>query len=168
MGYGRDEVSESEGLDDSGFRCHIEDDDDGYEGGVMWGLKKPPMRRRVIDDDYEAERELRLSGSKPKSISGKTLVKYSDGSVRRETVIKEVGNRVITSERQQELTRLYEVAKAAKVGTDIVCPVCKTMHNKTTYHKVFCSNGRKTNKDCKSKYWNTIHPERLDRVYHQK
>lgn len=73
--------------------------------------------------------------------------------------------RTSASERLEEMKRLYDVAKAAKVGTEVVCPVCKTKHIKTTYHKVFCSNGRKTSKDCKSKYWNTIHPERLDRLY---
>lgn len=135
-----DECSEAEGLDDSGYHCQIDDEDDGYDGGVMWGLKKIPMAR-------------------------KTQVKYSDGSIRNETVVKEVNGRVITSERQQELKRLYDIAKAAKVGTDIVCPVCKTVHKKTTYHKVFCSNGKKSSKDCKSQYWNTIHPERLDRIY---
>ena len=78
---------------------------------------------------------------------------------------REVTGRVITSERIDELKRLYDVAKAAKVGTTIICPVCKTEHIKTTYHKVFCSNGKKGSKDCKSRYWNTIHPERLDRLY---
>ncbi|QFR55839.1 hypothetical protein JC221_193 [Yersinia phage JC221] len=97
--------------------------------------------------------------------STKQDVQYSDGSVRSETVVKEVGGRVITSERIDELKRLYDVAKAAKVGTTIICPVCKTEHIKTTYHKVFCSNGKKGSKDCKSRYWNTIHPERLDRLY---
>lgn len=137
----RDECSEAEGLDDSGFVTRIDDDDDGYDGGVMWGLKKIPVRKPKVD------------------------VLYRDGSIRRETVVREVNGHVITSERQEELKRLYDIAKAAKVGSDIVCPVCKTVHKKTTYHKVFCSNGKKTSKDCKSKYWNTIHPERLDRLY---
>lgn len=98
-------------------------------------------------------------------IGGKQKVRRADGSVAFETVVKEVNGRVITSERQEEMKRLYEAGKAAKVGTEIVCPVCREKHIKTTYHKVFCSNGRKTRKDCKSKYWNMIHPERLDRIY---
>ena len=104
-----------------------------------------------------------ISGSKRKS--SKQKVQYSDGSVRDETVVAEFRGRVITKERQIDVKNLYEVAKAAKIGSVIVCPVCKEKHTKTTYHKVFCSNGRKTSKDCKSKYHNTIHPERLDRVF---
>lgn len=95
----------------------------------------------------------------------KTDVKYKDGSIRSETVVKKVNGRVITSERQRNIKELYDIAKDAKVGTVITCPVCKEKHTKTTYHKVFCSNGRKSRKDCKSKYWNTIHPERLDRIF---
>ncbi|UES35611.1 hypothetical protein KKP3664_000072 [Citrobacter phage KKP_3664] len=131
----KDYISEAEALEDSGFHVTIDEDEDD---GVMWGLKRPQR---------------------------KTPVQYSDGSVRYETVVKEVNGRVITSERQKDIKQLYDVAKAAKVGTEIVCPVCKEKHKKTTYHKVFCSNGKKSRKDCKSKYWNTIHPERLDRIF---
>lgn len=134
----KDYISEADALEDSGFHVTIEDEDDGYDGGAMWGLKRPQR---------------------------KTPVQYSDGSVRYETVVKEVNGRVITSERQKDIKQLYDVAKAAKVGTMIVCPTCKELHKKTTYHKVFCSNGKKSRKDCKSKYWNTIHPERLDRIF---
>lgn len=135
----KDYISEAEALEESGFQVTIDEDEDGgYDGGVMWGLKRPQR---------------------------KTPVQYSDGSVRYETVVKEVNGRVITSERQKDIKQLYDVAKAAKVGTEIVCPVCKEKHKKTTYHKVFCSNGKKSRKDCKSKYWNTIHPERLDRIF---
>lgn len=134
----KDYISEADALEDSGFHVTIEDEDDGYDGGVMWGLKRPQR---------------------------KTPVQYSDGSVRYETVVKEVNGRVITSERQKDIKQLYDVAKAAKVGTMIICPTCKELHKKTTYHKVFCSNGKKSRKDCKSKYWNTIHPERLDRIF---
>ncbi len=133
----KDYISEAEALEDSGFQVTVEDDD-GYDGGFMWGLKRPQR---------------------------KTPVQYSDGSVRYETVVKEVNGRVITSERQKDIKQLYDVAKAAKVGTMITCPTCKQLHKKTTYHKVFCSNGKKSRKDCKSKYWNTIHPERLDRIF---
>lgn len=136
-----DDISEAEWLEESGFHVTMDDDDDdGHDGGVMWGLKRSYPRR-------------------------KTPVQYSDGSVRHETVVKEVNGRVITSERQKDIKQLYDVAKAAKVGTEIICPVCKELHKKTTYHKVFCSNGKKSSKDCKSKYWNTIHPERLDRIF---
>lgn len=109
----KDYISEAEALEDSGFHVTIDEDEDD---GVMWGLKRPQR---------------------------KTPVQYSDGSVRYETVVKEVNGRVITSERQKDIKQLYDVAKAAKVGTEIVCPVCKEKHKKTTYHKVFCSNGKK-------------------------
>lgn len=136
----KDYISEAEALEQSGYCVNVEDEDedDGYDGGVMWRLKRPQR---------------------------KTPVQYSDGSVRYETVVKEVNGRVITSERQKDIKQLYDVAKAAKVGTMIICPTCKELHKKTTYHKVFCSNGKKSRKDCKSKYWNTIHPERLDRLF---
>lgn len=66
-----------------------------------------------------------------------------------------------------ERTRLYEHAKAAKVGSTIACPQCGKMHVKTTYHKVFCSNG-KINKshNCKDKFWNFATEERRARTQH--
>lgn len=95
----------------------------------------------------------------------KEPVRYPDGSIRAETVIARYDGRVITKERQTSLIELYSLAKSAKVGSVIKCPTCGTEHTKTTYHKVFCSNGKKTKKDCKTKYHNTIHPERLERVF---
>lgn len=112
-----------------------------------------------VSMDGEPE-ELRFDG-----IERKQFVRRNDGTISQETPVATFGGRVITSERQEEMKRLYEAGKAAKVGSEIVCPVCREKHTKTTYHKVFCSNGRKSKKDCKSKYWNTIHPERLDRLY---
>lgn len=50
---------------------------------------------------------------------------------------------------------VYLESKAAKVGSEIQCPYCGTMHTKTTYHKVFCSNGKKDrSKNCKDHFWN--------------
>ncbi|MGZ7269043.1 hypothetical protein ACXWOZ_09730, partial [Streptococcus pyogenes] len=72
------------------------------------------------------KRELRSRlAMRPIVVSGKKQqVKYSDGSIRTETVVKEVNGRVITSERQKDIKQLYDVAKAAKVGTMITCPTC--------------------------------------------
>lgn len=93
------------------------------------------------------------------------LMKRPNDSFRGETVVASYAGRVITKERQTALIELYTLAKSAKVGSVIKCPTCGTEHTKTTYHKVFCSNGKKTKKDCKTKYHNTIHPERLERVF---
>lgn len=93
------------------------------------------------------------------------LMKRPNDSFRGETVVACYAGRVITKERQTALIELYTLAKSAKVGSVIKCPTCGTEHTKTTYHKVFCSNGKKTKKDCKTKYHNTIHPERLERVF---
>lgn len=75
------------------------------------------------------------------------------------------GRVYVNPSRKEHLLKLYSVAKSAKVGSVIKCPTCGKDHKKTTYHKVFCSNGKKTKQDCKSKYHNTIHPERLERVF---
>jgi hypothetical protein len=51
----------------------------------------------------------------------------------------------------------YEAAKAAKVGSLIVCPTCQIRHTKTTYHKIFCSNAKTHGrKNCKDIYWNLV------------
>ena len=39
----KDYISEAEALEDSGFQVTVEDDD-GYDGGVMWGLKRPQRK----------------------------------------------------------------------------------------------------------------------------
>lgn len=146
---------EAEALEDW---ADFDDEEDGEYFCVNRGAYKDRLElRKLLSGSSQ------ISGSKRKS--SKQKVQYSDGSVRDETVVAEFRGLVITKERQIDVKNLYEVAKAAKIGSVIVCPVCKEKHTKTTYHKVFCSNGRKTSKDCKSKYHNTIHPERLDRVF---
>lgn len=42
----------------------------------------------------------------------------------------------------------YEANKKAKVGTDIICPICRTKFVKRQYSQAFCC-GR-----CKDAYWN--------------
>jgi hypothetical protein len=85
------------------------------------------------------------------------------------------GNRRFVSEAEREADRqqsfkekrdLYEVAKAAKVGSMIACPNCKKMHKKTTYHKIFCSNQRTKpgRRNCKDRYWNTTDEVRRERA----
>jgi predicted nucleic acid-binding Zn ribbon protein len=65
----------------------------------------------------------------------------------------------------------YNTNKAAKVGTEIICPVCGKHFIKKYYQQAFCST------ECKDKYWNQKrkgngyfkqynkdHPERLERI----
>ena len=69
---------------------------------------------------------------------------------------------------------LYKGNKIAKVGTEIICPICCKSFTKRQYPQAFCCT------DCKDKYWNKkgdrhssryysdyniTHPERLDRGY---
>lgn len=153
--FGMNECSEADALEDwADFDDLDLDDEDGEFFCVGRGVERTKREIRS-----------RLAMGPTVGSGKKQQVKYSDGSIRTETVVKEVDGRVITSERQKDIKQLYDVAKAAKVGTMITCPTCKELHKKTTYHKVFCSNGKKSRKDCKSKYWNTIHPERLDRIF---
>lgn len=63
------------------------------------------------------------------------------------------------------MDQLYARAKAARVGSMIACPTCGKEHLKTTYHKVFCSNGKtKRGGNCKDRYWNTVDEERSERA----
>jgi predicted nucleic acid-binding Zn ribbon protein len=65
----------------------------------------------------------------------------------------------------------YDINKSAKVGTEIICPVCGKRFIKKSYQQAFCST------ECKDKYWNQKrkgngyfkqynieHPERLERI----
>ena len=65
----------------------------------------------------------------------------------------------------------YDLNKSAKVGSQLICPVCGQIFTKKSYQQAFCST------ICKDKYWNQKrkdngyfkrynieHPERLERV----
>jgi len=69
------------------------------------------------------------------------------------------------AETRAKLCKRYTVASEAKIGTTIHCPVCNKAIVKTTYHKIFCSNG-KTRKggNCKDKYWNRVDENRSFRA----
>lgn len=59
----------------------------------------------------------------------------------------------------------YQVAKLAKTGSTIICPTCGKSHTKTSYQKVFCSNGTKNKAhNCKDKYWNFTDDSRRERM----
>lgn len=58
---------------------------------------------------------------------------------------------------------LYDAAKSAKVGSTIVCPWCEKQHEKTTYHKVFCSSQKTVKRgkmSCKDLFWNRANAKR--------
>jgi hypothetical protein len=62
-------------------------------------------------------------------------------------------------QREIALNVRYDNARRAKVGSTIICPVCEQKHTKTTYNKIFCSNGRTKGKgqsNCKDSYWNAV------------
>jgi hypothetical protein len=62
--------------------------------------------------------------------------------------------------RKKNLERRYQIARNAKVGSTISCPVCSRSIVKTTYHKVFCSNNKtlRGRSSCKDQYWNFVNP----------
>lgn len=63
----------------------------------------------------------------------------------------------LMAKKAKEYEDKYNLAKATRVGSNIICPVCDRTIVKTTYHKVFCSN-QKTRKhgNCKDTYWNIV------------
>lgn len=68
---------------------------------------------------------------------------------------------------REKMIALYNDAQRAQTGATIRCPTCQALHLKTTYHKVFCSNGRtkgKGKKNCKDGYWNFADRGRCERA----
>lgn len=61
-------------------------------------------------------------------------------------------------ERIARMKRLYEAAKATKVGIIVCCPTCSKMFTKKSYQQAFCSNKGKGN--CKDVYWNSVDEDR--------
>lgn len=57
-----------------------------------------------------------------------------------------------------KLIDLYKLSKQAKVGTECICPSCRTKFIKTNYQQAFCKS--KGGTICKDKYWNTVTPEK--------
>lgn len=61
----------------------------------------------------------------------------------------------------------YVKATNAKTGSTIACPTCGKSMKKSTYNKVFCSNGRTRGRgrsNCKDRYWNTVDEVRSERA----
>jgi hypothetical protein len=66
-----------------------------------------------------------------------------------------------------EMKQRYILNKQAKVGSTIECAYCSIQVEKTTYHKTFCNNQKKTKRgvnSCKDKYWNTVDDSRRARA----
>jgi hypothetical protein len=60
-----------------------------------------------------------------------------------------------------EMTKLYMIAKCAKVGEFIQCPACGRRFIKKTYNQIFCTNAKtKIRNNCKDRYWNNIDPKK--------
>lgn len=70
-----------------------------------------------------------------------------------------------TENKRTEMCKRYNDAKNAETGTTIRCPFCNKAIVKSTYNKVFCSNGRtRKNKNCKDGYWNFVPIARRERA----
>ena len=67
-------------------------------------------------------------------------------------------------EARGRMSEAYRVAKAARVGSSVECPVCSKPFKKRSYQHIFCSNKGRGN--CKDTYWNAIDPARLERAIH--
>jgi hypothetical protein len=62
-------------------------------------------------------------------------------------------------------TTQYEANKKAKVGTEIICPVCRKKFIKKNYQQAFCvRTDRKQKHRCKDIYWNSVSDVRRDRA----
>lgn len=59
----------------------------------------------------------------------------------------------------------YEANKNAKVGTEIICPVCRKKFIKNSYQQAFCVRKDKKQKHrCKDVYWNSVDDNRRFRA----
>ena len=80
-----------------------------------------------------------------------------------------IGNDIVCSSGDTKLSRKmkkrYAINKEAKIGSEINCACCGKSTIKTTYHKMFCSNGKTKKKgNCKDRYWNTVDEDRRYRA----
>jgi hypothetical protein len=67
-----------------------------------------------------------------------------------------------------DMKKRYILNKQAKVGSTIECAYCSIQVEKTTYHKTFCNNQKKTKRgvnSCKDKYWNTVDENHISFKY---
>lgn len=69
-----------------------------------------------------------------------------------------------TEARKEYIKGLYDKARAAKVGTKILCPCCEVEMVKKTYHHVFCKEKLARCSSCKDFYHNFVPSERHNRT----
>jgi hypothetical protein len=59
----------------------------------------------------------------------------------------------------------YKVANESSTGSVHKCPSCGVSVVKSTYNKIFCSNGRTKGKsNCKDWFWNIVDPNKRCRL----
>jgi len=74
----------------------------------------------------------------------------------------EVVSQLRWAEQRERMRAAYDVARAAKRGSKIECPVCGKSLVKRSYQQVFCSNKGRGN--CKDRYWNCVDENRSFRA----
>ncbi len=118
-----------------------------YDADESAGAREGYLEVRALMTRQSERNKFKYVGS---SQSSKTFQKFT---------------KVELADRTKSMRSLYDAAKLAKVGSTIACPTCSTEHVKTTYHKVFCNNGR-TQKggNCKDVYHNSVSETRSARA----
>lgn len=98
----------------------------------------------------------------PNEISEGEYISYycpGAGAVEMEPTDEELEERDARNEEMlNRMRRLYEAAKASKVGMKVCCPTCSKMFTKKSYQQAFCSN--KGAQNCKDVYWNSVDENR--------
>ncbi len=64
-----------------------------------------------------------------------------------------------TNSNQEAIQQRYNFARSANKGDLIKCPTCSKEYVKTHHRTIFCNSTGVNN--CKDRYWNIIHPERV-------
>ena len=59
---------------------------------------------------------------------------------------------------KKKLIAMRDACVSAKIGQDIKCPSCNTIHVKKSYNSVFCKCQKGTR--CKDNYWNNVDPSK--------
>ena len=81
----------------------------------------------------------------------------------RDTIKRSTSDSKVTISKPLALKFKKQVVRDASVGSMVLCPVCGRRFVKKSYQHSFCRNKGRSN--CKDKYWNTVIPERQDRIY---
>ncbi len=60
--------------------------------------------------------------------------------------------------------KLYDLAKSKKNNEEVICPTCEDKFIKK-FGKTFCTNGKKTAKNCKDDFWNKADEKKRNRKH---